>query len=321
MKAKFEEIVNVSKIGTTDAGIDMPKVMIMADNEEKVPASLDTDRIEIMMIDNQIDFISPQGGLPVAGAVDDTERLCRFIYRFMPQISRIRYTLDWHTYNHIFFPSAWVYGKDFSDENGTHKKGEHVLTGATVITSEGIREGKYETILPNRTKALEYVKRVEAGGEELRIWDYHCLENSKGAALEGELDKIVQYHSCIREIKPMAYYKGQDQYSEQYGAIEAEYSPTNEIRKDILNVFVDPSLVKIYLAGQAKSHCFLRTLQQVVRHFANRPDILSKIVVLEDCMSCIAGFEQVTEEKLEEIKKMGVTFVKSTDVTDLYKAA
>lgn len=320
MKAKFEEIVNVSKIGTTEAGIDLPQVMMMADKEVKVPASRDIDRVEIMMIDNQFDFISPQGALPVEGAVADTERLCRFIYKFMDKIYRIRYTLDWHKYSHIFFSSGWVYGKDFTDENGDHKKGEHVLPGVTVITSEGIKEGKFKADLPNETKEQTYVKNVEAGGEELRIWPYHCLENTRGAALEGELEKIVKFHSDVRDCNPMPYYKGQDQYSEQYGAIEAEYSPNNKIRLDILNVFEDPTVVKIYLAGQAKSHCFLRTLQQIVKHFANRPDILSKIVVLEDCMSCIGGFEQATAEKMEEIKKMGVKFVKSTDVTDIYAA-
>ncbi len=320
MKTRFEEIVNVSKIGTTEAGIDLPQVMMMADNEVKVPSSRDVDRVELMMIDNQFDFISPQGALPVEGAVADTERLCRFIYKFMDKIYRIRYTLDWHKYSHIFFSSGWVYGKDFTDENGEHKKGEHVLPGVTVITNEGIKEGKFKADLPNQTKELTYVKNVEAGGEELRIWPYHCLENTRGAALEGELEKIIKFHSDVRDCNPMAYYKGQDQYSEQYGAIEAEYSPENEIRSDILNVFENPKLVKIYLAGQAKSHCFLRTLQQIVKHFANRPDILSKIVVLEDCMSCIGGFEQVTAEKMEEIKKMGVKFVKSTDVTDIYAA-
>lgn len=320
MKAKFEEIINVAKIGTTEAGIDLPQITLLADNEEKNPASLDADRVEVMMIDNQFDFISPQGALPVDGAVADTERLCRFIYKYLNQIYRIRYTLDWHTCSHIFFPSAWVYGKDFTDENGEHKEGEHVLPGVTVITSEGIKEGKFKSALRSPAKALTYVKNVEAGGEELRIWPYHCQANSRGAALEGELEKIVKYHEVVRECNAMSYYKGQDQYSEQYGAIEAEYSPNNKVRLDILNVFEDPALVRIYLAGQAKSHCFLRTLQQIVKHFANRPEILSKIVVLEDCMSCIGGFEQATAEKMEEIKKMGVKFVKSTDVTDIYAA-
>lgn len=320
MKAKFEEIVNVTKIGTAEAGNDSKQVMLMAEKETKKLASFDTERVEVMMIDNQFDFISPQGALPVDGAVADTERLCRFIYKFMDKIYRIRYTLDWHGNTHIFFPNAWVYGKDFTDENGEHKEGEYVLPGVTVITSEGIKEGKFKIKLKNVQKAMDYVENVEAGGEELRIWPYHCKANSDGAELEGELKKLVSYHEIVRNCKAKIYYKGQDEYSEQYGAIEAEYSPDTEIRLDILKVFEDPEVKIIYLVGQAKSHCFLRTLQQIVKYFANRPEILRKIVVLEDCTSCIGGFEQKTAEKMEEIKKMGVKFVKSTDVTDIYAA-
>lgn len=320
LKTKFEKIVDVQKIGTSESGIDLGRIMLLADSEEKNPASKDVDRVELMFIDNQVDFISPQGNLPVDGAVEDTERLCRFIYKHMYNINRIRYTLDWHSSSHIFFPNAWVYGKDFSDVNGDHKAGEIVLPGVTVITTDGISQGMFKTTLPNMNKAYTYVKKVEEAGDELRIWPYHCLANSRGASLDGELNNIVTFHSKIRKVNPMAYYKGQDQYSEQYGAMWAEYSPQNTKRLDILNVFEDPSLTRIYLAGQAKSHCFLRTLQQAVIHFANRTDILRKIYVLEDCMSCIAGFEQITEQKMEEIKKLGVNFVKSTDVTDLLYA-
>ncbi len=320
MKAKFEEIVNVAKIGTIDAGSDLKQVIAMAKKELKKLANSDAKRVEVMMIDNQFDFISPQGALPVDGAVADTERLCRFIYKFMYKIYRIHYTMDWHGNSHIFFPNAWIYGKDFTDENGKHKKGEHVLPGVTVITSKGIKEGKFKSVLRNPEKALTYVMNVEAGGEELRIWPYHCKANSRGAKLEGELGKVVKYHEIVRNCKAKAYYKGQDEYSEQYGAIEAEYAPDTEIRLDILKIFEDPKLVKIYLVGQAKSHCFLRTLQQIVKYFADRPDILRKIVVLEDCTSCIGGFEQKTAEEMEKIKAMGIRFVKSTEVTDLYAA-
>ncbi len=320
MKAKFEEIVNVAKIGTKEAGSDLKQVMEMAESETKKPASFDAERVEVMMIDNQFDFISPQGALPVDGAVEDTERLCWFIYKFMDKIYRIRYTLDWHGNSHIFFPNAWVYGKDFTDENGEHQEGEYVLPGVTVITSEGIKEGKFKTKLKNAKKALAYVENVEAGGEELRIWPYHCKANSEGAELEGELKKLVLYHEIVRNSRAKAYYKGQDEYSEQYGAIEAEYAPDTEIRFDILKVFEDPEVAKIYLVGQAKSHCFLRTLQQIVKRFSHRPDILRKIVVLEDCTSCIGGFEEETAKKMAEIKKMGIRFVKSTDVTDIYAA-
>lgn len=329
MKAKFEDIVDVTKIGTPEAVLGLSRVEILADNEEKKYSKLDTERVSLLLIDEQNDFISPNGELSVPGAVEDTERLCRFIYKFMYQIYRIHCTMDWHTTSHIFFPSAWTYGKDCIGADGNHhEKGEHVVPN-TVITVEGINSGDFETALPNRKKALTYVKNVDkskqnAGNntpDELRIWNYHTQANTWGAALEGMLNKMVAYHTIVRDCKPMYYYKGQDQYSEQYGAIEAEYSPEDEIRLDILNILEDPRLVRLYFAGQAKSHCALRTLWQIVKYYANRPEILNKIWVLEDCMSCIPGFEKATEEKMEEMRQMGVHFIKSTEVTDLLMAA
>ncbi len=328
MNAKFEDIVDVTKIGTPEAGLDLGRVEMLADNEEKLYAKLDTERVELFLIDEQNDFISPSGGLPVPGAVEDTARLCRFIHKFMENIYRIRYTLDWHSSNHIFFPSAWKYAKDCIGADGlSHKKGEHVVPN-TVITNEGIKAGDFETALPNANKALTYVKNVDkskqnAGNstpDELRIWPYHCQEHTWGASLDGELNKMITYHGIVRGCRAMPYYKGQDQYSEQYGPMWAEYSEKNEKNLNILNIFEDPLVVRFYLAGQAKSHCFLRGLMQIVEHYANRPEIIDKIWVLEDCMSCIPGFEPATEEKMEELRKMGVHFIKSTDVTDL-KAA
>lgn len=325
MKAKFEDIVDVTKIGTPEAVLGLSRVEILADNEEKKYSKLDTERVSLLLIDEQNDFISPCGELSVPGAVEDTERLCRFIYKFMYQIYRIHCTMDWHSTNHIFFPSAWVYGKDCIGADGNqHKAGEPVVPN-TVITMEGIKAGDFETVLPNKNKALTYVKNVDKSKQnsgnntpdELRIWNYHTQANTWGASLEGELNKIVTYHTIVRGCNPMYYYKGQDQYSEQYGAIEAEYSPENKVRLDILNILEDPQLVRLYFAGQAKSHCALRTLWQIVKYYANRPEILNKIWVLEDCMSCIPGFEAATEEKMEEMRQMGVHFIKSTEVTDL----
>lgn len=324
MKAKFEDIIDVTKIGTHESGADLRRVMMLADKEEKKYARLDTERVELMFIDNQNDFISPVGGLPVEGAVEDTERMCRFIYKFMDQIYRIRYTMDWHSSSHIFFSSAWVYGKDCIGADGQeHKVGEPVCPN-TVITYEGIRAGDFVSAMPSANKALTYVKNVDKSKQnnpdpdELRIWPYHCQENSWGAALEGELNKMVKYHEIVRGIKAMAYYKGQDQYSEQYGPIEAEYSPQNKVRTDILNVYEDPMVGAVVVGGQAKSHCVLRYIMQTIKHFANRPEILAKIWILVDCMSAIPGFEAATEAKFAEFEKMGLHLIKSTDITDLH---
>lgn len=325
MKPKFDEIVNVKKIGTPEAGLNLGEIQMLVNKEGKKPANLDRDRVILFLVDEQNDFISPKGGLPVNGAVEDTERLCRFIYKFIYDLYQINCTFDWHNYLHIFFSNAWAYGKDcIGVDDKFHKAGEYVVPN-TVITYEGIKNGEFKTTLPNVKKAINYVKNVDKSKlssekntpDELRIWPYHCQESTWGAALEGELNNIRMYHDMVRNIKSKNYYKGSDIYSEQYGAIKTEYSDKDNIRLDILNDFEDPFLHRVYFAGQAKSHCALRTLEQIVEYYDDRPEIINKICVLEDCMSCIPGFEQATQEKFEELRKKGVHFVKSTEITEL----
>ena len=60
---------------------------------------------------------------------------------------------------------------------------------------------------------------------------------------------------------------------------------------------------KIIIAGEAKSHCVLETIKQIIDFF-NPQDRkkLSNIYLLEDCMSCIPGFEESTEEDFTNFK-------------------
>lgn len=313
MKARYEEIVNEMRIGTAEAGVNIGDIIRLAEMEEKNPAEQDNEQIELFNIDNQTGFISPLCKFSVAGAVGDTKRLCRFIYKYCDKITRIRGTFDWHSYLQIRFPSAWVYGKDFEDENGFHKAGENVLPNVTVITTEGIKDGRFKTILPDAEKAFRVVEGTEKAGKETRIWEYHCLENTREATLEGELNNIVLFHSIVRMVKANMYLKGTNTYYEQLGGIEAEFAEEDTVRRDILAVFANTKVKKFFFAGQAKSHCALITLLQIVEHFADRPDIIDKFYVLEDCMSCIAGFEEAAEKMVDELKKKGVHFVKSTD--------
>ena len=68
------------------------------------------------------------------------------------------------------------------------------------------------------------------------------------------------------------------------------------------------------IAGEAKSHCVLESIQQILEYYENRPEITRKIYILEDCMSPIPGFEDVTDSAFETFKrKYQVAIAKSTD--------
>ena len=91
--------------------------------------------MELLVVDAQRDFCLPEGALFVggrsgAGAVDDSVRLARFVYRNLASISGITMTMDSHYPYQIFFPSFWL------DQGGQH------LADYTVVTSEMVESGR-----------------------------------------------------------------------------------------------------------------------------------------------------------------------------------
>ncbi len=77
------------------------------------PAAEDRLRVHLLLIDLQKDFCFPEGTLYVGGrsgrgAVEDNDRIARFIYRNLGVISAITCTLDTHFPHQIFSPAFWV---------------------------------------------------------------------------------------------------------------------------------------------------------------------------------------------------------------------
>ena len=74
---------------------------------------------------------------------------------------------------------------------------------------------------------------------------------------------------------------------------------------------------KVYIAGEAKSHCVLETERQLVDHYAHQPAMLQKLYFLKDCTSSVQhptiDFDALAETELEKMKEMGVHIVLSTD--------
>jgi len=98
------------------------------------PAAEDTTRICLLAIDVQTTFCIPGFELFVGGsgmgAVDDSRRLCEFIYRNLGAITQITPTMDTYTAMQIFHPIFWV-----------NAAGEHLVPAATMITFEDVQQG------------------------------------------------------------------------------------------------------------------------------------------------------------------------------------
>lgn len=60
----------------------------------------------------------------------------------------------------------------------------------------------------------------------------------------------------------------------------------------------------IWLAGEAKSHCVANTLRQLFDY----PEVVQRLVILEDCMGNISGCEDLAIPIYEKAARMGARF-------------
>lgn len=299
MNTPYNEIVNVPSIGAKENPIALNDILKLANDEQLAPAKQNTERVLFLGIDVQQDFMD-NGALGVPGAHGDVERMTKFIYNNMDKIVNIAVSIDTHTPHQIFHPCWWV------DENGNNP------APYTVITLADLDAGKWKPVIAPK-ESREYVKHLEQDGKkQLCVWSYHCIQGTTGCALENQFANMIYFHSVAKKSVVKRLVKGTDPLSEMYGIIKPEYDTHNYINIDFLNQL--ETYDKIVIAGEAKSHCVLETIKQILEHFANRPEITNKIYILGDCMSSIPGYEQVTDDTFNNfVSVYGVNIVNSTD--------
>lgn len=301
LKTSFEEIVDVSAIGKAENTRSMNELLVKANNEQLTPATQNTDKVLVIGIDVQQDFMD-NGALGVPNAINDVKNATKFIYDNMDKISQIAVSLDTHNPFQIFHPCWWV------DENGNNP------APYTAITLADLDSGKWKPVI-SPIASREYVEHLEKDGKKvLVVWTYHCLQGTTGSALENQFANMVYFHSVAKKTMVQRLVKGQDPLSEMYGIIKPEYDTKNYINIDFLNKI--EKFDKIVILGEAKSHCVLESIKQMLEYYANKPEVTKKVFILEDCMSTIPSFEQVTEDAFNSFKKQyKVNIVKSTDLT------
>jgi nicotinamidase-related amidase len=269
------------------------------------PSSEDQPRILAWLIDMQIDFVfpAPIGRLPVPGALDDARRTIEWLYLNVQHITQIAASLDTHSPFQIFYPTWW------KNAEGGHP------APYTVITLKDVEQQRW---LPVTEPAwsVYYLKMLEeVGKKQLMIWPFHCMEGTAGRALVPALSEAIMFHSGARMAQPVYLPKGTIAQTEFYSVVEPEVKydkhPEGNINTRFLEIVSQFDL--IYVAGQARSHCVLETMNSVMRHFASQPEIINKLRFLDDCTSSIPGYEETTEVQLQRFAQNGMHLVRSTD--------
>ncbi|WAA11030.1 hypothetical protein [Fervidibacillus albus] len=295
LQTKYEEIVRVDEIGKASSR-DVNDLFQFAKKERLSPANTDEKRVLLLGIDIQNDFLEG-GSLGVPGSKEDVKNLTKFIYRNMDRITQIAVSLDTHQPMQIFHSEWW------RDENGNFPE------PFTIILAEDVKKGKW---IPQAfpEKSVDYVVQLErAGKKQLCIWPYHCIEGTYGVGLESQFANIVYFHSFVRKTSVKRIVKGNVPATEMYGIFRPEYSKEEMTNTKLLTEVA--AFDQILIAGEAKSHCVLESVAQLVEFFEEKGISPSKITVLDDCMSPIPGYEQSTEEAYQRFQEAGVQIIPS----------
>ncbi len=271
------------------------------------PAAQDEQKVILLLVDPQVDFIHKDGALSVPGAVADTRRTIEWLYRNINQVTAIAASLDSHTPLQIFYPTWWI------DENG------HPPAPYTAITAEDVREGRWQPLIEPEW-SRQYVEILEAQSKKvLMIWPYHTMIGTPGQAITPALYEAIAYHAGARGAQPTFLNKGFIAKTEHYSLLEPEVkvpeARLGELNTGFLDMLAGYDL--IYVAGQAKSHCVLETVTSFMRYFQGQSDIIERTRFLMDCTSSVQhpdiNFEAIATEALETFARQGMHQVLSTD--------
>ena len=293
-----------------------------------VPASVDGTKTWLMLVDVQNTFCIPGfelyvGGRSGRGAVDDNTRLCEFIYRNLGTITHITATMDTHMVMQVFHALFFV------DKDGNHP------APYTDIHAAELREGKWKFnpalapqygIAPDygQQMMIHYAEELERKGKyALTIWPYHAMLGGVGHALVPAVEEAIFFHTVARFAPPDFEVKGDKPFTEHYSVIGPEVltGPMGETL-GVRNIkFIEQlqEFDKLFIAGQAKSHCVAWTIADLLDDIEKtHPALTKKVYLLEDCTSpvVVPGVVDHTDAAnaaFEKFAKAGMQIVKSTD--------
>jgi len=293
------------------------------------PASHDKTRIALLAIDVQNTFCIPEfelfvGGSSGQGAVDDTARLCEFIYRNLGQITTIVPTMDTHRAMQIFHPIFWI-----------DSSGNHPVPVATQITLDDVESGIWRVnpaIVSSlgqdeatlQAHALHYARQLTNNGKyPLTIWPYHSMLGGIGHALVSAFEEACFIHTIARSQQTQFELKGENPLTENYSILQPEVLTGSEghaiaSKNDRL---IDQLLTydAVYIGGQAKSHCVAWTIADLLNEIQRRdPKLTDKIYLLDDCSSPvivpgIVNFSDAAEAAYDRFAMAGMHRVSSLD--------
>jgi nicotinamidase-related amidase len=296
------------------------------------PALGDRPRIDLLLIDAQKDFCFPEGTLFVGGrggrgAIHDSDRTARFIYRNLGAITRVTCTLDTHTPHQIFSPSFWLQEDGAVPGPNREVEAADILEGRlrpNPALAGWLAHGDYDWLL---RQAAYYCEELERKGKyKLYLWPPHCLLGSAGYDLAGVIQEARMFHAYARETPAPIVAKGDTPLTEYYSVLGPEVTTTfdGRVLAERNEMFLSELLEAdaVIIAGQAASHCVKSTVEDLLTVVSE--DLARKVYLMRDCMSAVAvpdparpgsflfDFTDQAEAALRRFREAGMHVVEST---------
>jgi nicotinamidase-related amidase len=269
--------------------------------------------LHLLIIDPQNDFCDlPPGylpdsqapALPVPGAHADMLRVASLIEQGGAGLSAISITLDSHHRLDIAHPGFW-----------TTASGGEVMP-FTQIAAADVRGGSYlPRVAAALPRVLHYLDQLEAAGRyRLMIWPVHCEIGAWGHNVHADVRRAYNRweEQTLRSVGKIS--KGSNPWTEHYSAVQAEVPDPEDALTQPNQVFL-ASLAgadRIYIAGEAGSHCVKATSEHIAEHFG--PQHMAKLVLVTDCMSPVSGFESQYREFVAAMTARGAATAQAVNV-------
>jgi nicotinamidase-related amidase len=297
-----------------------------ADEHALGPATDDGFRICLLAVDVQNTFCIPDfelfvGGRSGSAAVDDSRRLCEWIYRNLGSITRVLASLDTHHAMQVFH-AIWLV-----DEEGRHPPPYTLVSAEDVASGRWRVNGAVADALGldtgyARRHLADYTRRLAAGGKyDLTVWPYHAMLGGIGHALVSAVEEAIFFHGVARHSRPEFHVKGDNPLTEHYSVLGPEVTegPDGDRLGEEEPGFIATlrSFDAVVIAGQAKSHCVAWTIDDLLMHDELR-QLAECSYLLEDCTSPIVvpGVVDYTEQAdaaFARYEAAGMHVVRSTD--------
>lgn len=272
------------------------------------PARSDREKIALVLVDYQYDFVDPTGTLYVPGSQGDIARFLSWFYANAHKITTIYASLDTHLPFQIFFSAWWQ----------KPATGEHPQPFTPISVSD-LESGLWEPII-EPVWSRHYVRKLaEQARKDLMIWPHHTMQGTLGHMLVAPISEAIAWHSAARDMQPVYITKGLTTRTEFYGIFGAEVpdpdDPGSELNHPLLDAVMQHD--RVYIAGEAKSHCVLETERQLIGHIGNQPELLQRLHFLIDCTSSVQhpaiDFDVLAEEELAHMQQQGVHLMRSSE--------